>query len=156
MWGESRFLENHSPLGNVLPPQSGPLGDLVLLLKWSFGDMVILVIVQAALPLQSTLNVTLDSMAITITLKGGKFKRNIGLKLYFISSRNVCNPGYVDVPCVHKCAHFTCELEASSSRSKKFDLECSTPPWANATTKLICLWGLALTPKPTIIKNTCF
>jgi hypothetical protein len=85
------------------------------------------------------LNVTLDSMAIIITSKGGKFKRNIVLKLYLISLRNVCNPGHVDVPYVHKCAHFACELEASSSRSKKSDLEWSNPPQANITTKLICL-----------------
>jgi hypothetical protein len=117
MRGESRFLGNHLPLGKLFPSQSSALCDLVLL-----------VIIQPTFLLQSPLNVNLEYVSITIMSKGGKLEHNTLHDLYFVSSRNVCNIRPLDVPFVHKHAHFTHESKASSSGSKISKLVCATPP----------------------------
>lgn len=78
--------------------------------------------------MQLTLNMNLESVSITIMSKGGELKRNVDLKLYFVSSRNVCDPRPLDVPFACKHASFAHESKASSSKSKISDLECSPPP----------------------------
>lgn len=98
--------------------------NLALLVICSLHDIMWLTL----LPL-STLNMHLESMSITIKLKGGKLKRGTVLELYFVSSRNTCHPRLLDVLLACKHAHFTCESGTSSSVSKFYDLECSTPPY---------------------------
>ena len=48
-------------------------------------------------------------------------KKNIVLKLYFVSLKNASDPELVEVPSVCKHGRFTHEYEASSSRSKNFN-----------------------------------
>lgn len=143
--GKSHFLGNHSPLGNM-----------VLSVICSLCNLVHLVIVQPTLPLWLTLNVNLKFVSITNMSAEGKCKRNIVLELYFVSSRNVCDLGSLDVPSARKFAHFIRESKASSYGSKISDLEYSTPAWENAIVKLICLRGLPVTPKPTMRENPYF
>ena len=143
---KSRSDGNRSSLDNLLPPRSSPLGNLVLL-----------VIVWPTFPPWSTLNVNLESLLIVIMSKGVELKCNIVSELYFISSRNACDPRPLDVSSASKLVSFTRELEASSSRSKFFDLGCSTTfSWANHVVKLICPRDLPLTPEPTLRKSPCF
>ena len=117
--GESRCLGNRLPYGNMLHQWSDPLGDLGLLGKILSWYLVLLVFVWLTLPPWPTLNVNLESVSITIMSKGkDKSKHNIVFKLYYISSRNVCNLGPSNVPSTCKCARFACELEAFSYGSK--------------------------------------
>lgn len=88
------------------------------LVNCSLGSLVLLVIVRLTLPTQSTLNVNLEFVSITIMSKGGNSKHNTVLELtnVFVNLRNVCNPWPFDVSSTRKCALFACELEAPSSR----------------------------------------
>ena len=103
-----------------------------------------------------TLDVNLKSVSIPIMSKTCKLKCNTILKLYFVSSKNLCDLQPLNVPYACKCACFTHESEASSSRNEIFDLECSTPPQANVVVKSICPKRFALMPKPTMRENQCF
>ena len=81
--------------------------------------MVLLVIVRLTLPSQSTSNVYLEFVSITIMSKWGMLKHNTALKLtnVFVNPRNACDLGPLDVSFACKCALFACELETSSSGS---------------------------------------
>lgn len=126
-----------------------------LLIMCSLRDMVLMANCSlsnyAANP-PSTINLGFDlqSMSVTIMSKGGELKCDTILKLCFISSRNACVPGPLDVPSTRKHVGFAYELEASSSRSKIFDLGCFTPPSANVDVKLTLPRGLPHSPEPTI------
>ena len=83
--------------------------------------------------------------------KGDELKRNVDLKLYFVSSRNVCDPRPLDVPFACKHASFAHESKASSSKSKISDLECSPPPLLSKHHhKVDMSMRFALTLKPTL------
>ena len=133
--------------------------DWMLYIYCSLSNLVRLVIVRLTLPPWSTLDVNLESMSITIMSSGrgggGKLKRNFVLKLYIVSSRNVCNLGPLDVPFACKHARFACESKASTSGSKISNLECSTPPQAKAIAKLICPWCLPPHARAYSKKNPC-
>lgn len=124
--GEPCFLGNCLPLGDSFPPWYGSHGDLVLLVKCYLGNLVFFVIVQPTLHLWSTFNVNVDFLSITIMSKGRR-RGGGGPELYFVSSRNVCDPEPWDVPSARKCVCFTWELEATSFGNKVYDLELLQP-----------------------------
>ena len=87
--GESRFLGNRSSFRNLVLLVICSLPDLLLwwldpIINCSLGNCA------ANPPLQSRLNVNLDTVSITIITKRGKLKCNIVFKQHFVSLRNAC------------------------------------------------------------------
>ena len=128
------------------------LCDLVLLVKCYLGNLVLFVIVQQPPPpLQSTLNVNIKFVSIKI-----KLKLNIVLELYFVSSRNACDPGPWNVPYACKCVCFTCRLKIISFWSKLYDLELLHHSPSKCCYKVDVPKRLSFHARPTMGENPWF